>query len=65
MTLKQYFSLFLFIIPFTFYITTVTKTFADESKLHPTNQKYDGVKYRAFIAAKINNIRLIDNINLN
>ena len=38
---------------------------ADESKLHPTNQKYDGVKYRAFIAAKINNIRLIDNINLN
>ena len=38
---------------------------ADESKLHPTNQKYNGVKYRAFIAAKINNIRLIDNINLN
>lgn len=38
---------------------------ADESKLHPTNQKSDGVKYRAFIAAKINNIRLIDNINLN
>ena len=38
---------------------------ADESKLHPTNQKSDGVKYRAFIAATINNIRLIDNINLN
>ena len=38
---------------------------ADESKLHPTNQKFDGVKYRAFIAATINNIRLIDNINLN
>ncbi|PDH46208.1 MAG: pantoate--beta-alanine ligase [Bacteroidetes bacterium MED-G13] len=38
---------------------------ADENKLHPTNQKSNGVKYRAFIAAKINNIRLIDNINLN
>lgn len=38
---------------------------ADENRLHPTNKKYDGVKYRAFIAAKINNIRLIDNINLN
>jgi len=38
---------------------------ADENKLHPINQKSNGVKYRAFIAAKINNIRLIDNINLN
>ena len=38
---------------------------ADESKLHPTNRKSKGIKYRAFIAAKINNIRLIDNINLN
>ena len=38
---------------------------ADENKLHPTNQKSNGIKYRAFIAAKINNIRLIDNINLN
>ena len=38
---------------------------ADEGKLYPTNQKSDGIKYRAFIAAKINNIRLIDNINLN
>ena len=38
---------------------------ADERKLHPTNQKSDGIKYRPFIAAKINNIRLIDNINLN
>ena len=38
---------------------------ADENKLHPTNQKSNGVKYRAFIAAKINDVRLIDNINLN
>ena len=38
---------------------------ADESKLHPTNLKSKGIKYRAFIAARINNIRLIDNINLN
>ncbi len=38
---------------------------ADENKLHPANKKSYGVKYRAFIAAKINDIRLIDNINLN
>ena len=40
-------------------------TIADEDTLVPIEQKQDGLKYRAFIAVYVNNIRLIDTISLN
>lgn len=40
-------------------------TIADENNLIPAKQKQKGVKYRAFIAAYVFGVRLIDNLELN
>lgn len=40
-------------------------TIADEETLLPTTQKAEGKKYRAFLVAHIENVRLIDNLSLN
>lgn len=38
---------------------------ADEQTLAPATEMVDGLKYRAFIAVFVNNVRLIDTISLN
>jgi pantoate--beta-alanine ligase len=40
-------------------------TIADEDTLEPVAEKAADMKYRAFIAVFVNNIRLIDTISLN
>ncbi len=40
-------------------------TIADEETLLPTTHKVEGKKYRAFLVAHIENVRLIDNLSLN
>lgn len=40
-------------------------TIADEETLVPTTQKVNGKKYRGFLVAHIENVRLIDNLSFN
>ncbi len=40
-------------------------TIADEATLLPATQKVEGKKYRGFLVAHIENVRLIDNLSLN